>query len=36
MTTFQEISNHTTCHNECSDVISVDRIYCVVIFMLVF
>ena len=26
MTTFQEISDHMTCHNECSDVISVHRI----------
>ena len=37
MTTFQEISDHMTCHNKCSDkifIISVHRIYCVVIFML--
>ena len=26
MTTFQEISDHMTCYNECSDVISVHRI----------
>ena len=35
MTTFQEISDHMTCHNEWSDeiiIISVHRIYCVDIF----
>ena len=27
MTTFQEISDHMTCHNECSDVISTHVLY---------